>query len=171
MSTVYDEGPYKNWIAINFPEGFTVKCSFNLDFPGANTHQIRFNAYDAEDNAVLLPDLSFFQKVITGDTSGNSIDLRNVPVSDPIDFDVTGAPGCAVTFANLYSVPSGTAVGPVPVWGANISNIGSLSYVVLRSEGSYKSNELEPPACTADEPHEILPNWVVGETCTLTDPE
>tara|TARA_R110000803_G_scaffold107227_2_gene175375 strand:- start:2228 stop:2752 length:525 start_codon:yes stop_codon:yes gene_type:complete len=172
MSTVYDEGPYKNWTAIKFPS-FVHKVLVQAD-SGFN-RQIFISPKDNEGDALLGVDKTIYQSIITGDISGARIDLRNLPVISTWAPTVTGPviTACELSTTDYRQFPSGSTMGAAPWCGASIGEdyiLGSLRSggVLIRCTTGYTYNAGPPEACDANFDAPALPGFTNGETCTLS---
>ena len=122
MSTVYDEGPYRNWTAVNFPSKFTVWIQQDQN----SFRQLVMGEFDELGQHIgPLASPEPWQAVIRGETSGASVDLRNIPIAYPGFGPLPVKPNCDDSPQRLYLVPSGNLMtdADMPDVGANIVGV------------------------------------------------
>lgn len=173
MTTVYQEGPFRNWTAVRFPRG-TLKASV-VSIPGL-LGAIEFALQD-EDGEPLPTDAARFQAIITGDTSGASVDLRNVPLYAGLPTVTNPSPSaCTITGIGYYYYPSGVAVqsGEAPWIAAAIGDdfidlLGRRSSrAFISAVQSFVYDAGPPEACVGQFDAPALPGFIDGETITLS---
>lgn len=164
MSTVYNEGPYKNWTGINFPTGNYYVDIF-ADSTLSRGLTIRRGTGGVFDPGPF--DASVFQAVLQGAQSGASIDLSALPIvgSGPSFTFPVVYPGCANPPTGLYAYPSGALITTSgPFIGACIVERATSSFVQVYSRGSWTESGT---SCTPDLNAPALPAWIDLETINL----
>lgn len=168
MTTVYQEGPFRNWVAVNWPsERILVSVSPGIGALGV----VGFTPVDSEGAPLAGFDVTKFQAVITGKTSGASVDLRNVSVSTAPSWAFGSPTACLAIPTDIYQYPSGTAMAPgdEPALGAAInSTTGTASILSIGS--SFYNGDAEDPACILNFNAPALPGFIDGEDATLSNP-
>lgn len=167
MSTVYDEGPYKNWRAIHFPSG--VVQVHSATYGPASFDVVRF-WLGADSDA----DASKFQGLITGKTSGATVDLSLVPVAARVYWTLSGIPTCVYSsFGNFYTL-AGAPVASAPFVGAMLYNNGTggqRAEVWQRHSYAYDIGPPEVCAAQLDAGAITSGTFIIGEECTVVYPE
>lgn len=143
----------------------------------ATTGVIEIYPFDAEDNIDLSAPGSVFQKVLTGQTSGASVDLRALPVSSSGGSASPQLPSCQVIVDQVYAYPSGSAIpnGSAPWIGATIFSAGVPFPSVparasIQAVSSYTPTGDPPDTCVSNDDRPALPGFILNETVIASDP-
>ena len=108
-------------------------------------------------------------KIITGDTSGASIDTSNLPVDGGDPPHITANPStptaCTYGLSNLYDIDTGAAVTVEPALGYSLNNgiVWALSV-----QNSIYNVTTEQCDLQFDAP--AIPGFINGETVSITTP-
>jgi len=161
MSTVYDEGPYRNWAGINFPGGYYVQIGQDDAAERSLSILKGTEASPAETSSA-----SEFLGVITGVTSGAQIDLSLFSITANPSLGFPTYPVCEASVSNVYQYPSAVAVGAAPWIGASVNQNGALGRAYVLSRASWTASA--PIFCLTDSNAPALPAFIDGEAVTIS---
>ena len=158
MSTVYDEGPYRNWAAVNFP---SEKMQVFV-WPSASDSDGETGTFVPYPEGRELSGAAEWNAIWRGDTSGAQIDLRNLPpgggqLSLVPNFS---PPPCTFTWVNAYDL-DGNAVSGNPNTGYSITatQFSALTSGTATWSGSQCDLDGNAPTLTGTA-------FITGETLT-----
>ena len=168
MTTTYQEGPFRNWVAVSFP---SVRILVSVSPGGGALGLVGFQPVGKDGSPIAGFDVTKFQAVITGKISGASVDLRNVPVTASSSWAFGTPTACLAIPTNIYQYPSGTAMAPgdEPALGASITSTSGTAQIATFGS-AYYNGDAEEPACLPNFDAPALPGFINGEDATLSNP-
>ena len=177
----YDEGPYKNWTAVNF-----LNIEWRVEVADVGWFWfVSFLPYEVgtyPGDVATGVSATRMQAIITGADSDESVDLRTWPINTtPIAPTNIVADSCLtnLTSGAIYDYPSGAAVslptGDVGVWAYIEQSVsadtgtaalyGNSTYTLVPED---PGPPVVPAFCSPDNNPATRPPFINGELLTLT---
>lgn len=169
MITIYNPGPFATFTEVSFPHGeLTVRIVSNDD----HVRTITFGEHN--DVGLIVGPIAaptFWQRTITGDDSGASVDFSAIPIRVFWTYGTPDPPDCDDTPSDLFLVPSGAAPieSDLPaLMGVVFGFVGTDDNVTYAHLTSQRTTVPSGSVCVVDQNAVALPGFIDGETVTLS---
>jgi len=166
-----DIGPFQNIVGVGWGSA-SIRATV-VDF-GPTFRYVEFQEVDELGDPV-DNDGTTFQGLLTGVTSGASVDFSLIPVTNNFGPSTlyVAAPSCIWAPAGFYNLTTGntSTSGEAPTLPGYIENApGFTSAARVWSIPSGSLDSGSPPACQVDNNGPALPGFISGEDVTVVKP-